>query len=81
MEITIPSIISLVTFMIGYISKFLGINSKYIPLQNIIIGIISGIIIYVLKLESNIFNAIVICLISSLSAGGLYDSIKSNNTD
>lgn len=79
MEITIPSIISLVTFIIGYISKFLGINSKYIPLQNIIIGVISGVIIYGLKLEYNIFNAIVMGLISALSAGGLYDSINNKN--
>ena len=32
MEITIPSIISLMTLIIGYISKYLGLDSKYIKI-------------------------------------------------
>ena len=79
MEITIPSIISLMTLIIGYISKYLGLDSKYIPFQNIAIGVLSGILVYFLKLDTNIWSALVICLISALSAGGLYDSIKKNN--
>lgn len=81
MEITIPSVISLITLLIGYFSKYLGLNSKYIPLQNVIIGIISGIVIYFLKLSDNLLSAIVLCLISSLSAGGLYDSLKKGEND
>ena len=50
MEITIPSIISLMTLIIGYISKYLGLDSKYIPFQNIAIGVLSGILVYFLKL-------------------------------
>ncbi len=76
MEITISSIISLFTLLIGYLSKYLGLNSKYIPLQNIIIGLTSGIVAYLLGLNNNLLNSIIFCLISSLSAGGLYDSLK-----
>lgn len=75
-EITIPSIISLITLIVGYISKMLGLNSKYIPLQNIIIGILSGILVYLIKLNNNLLNSIIICLISALSAGGVYDTLK-----
>ena len=79
MEITIPSIISLMTLIIGYISKYLGLDSKYIPFQNIAIGVLSGILVYFLKLDTNIWSALVICLISALSAVSLYDYNKKNN--
>ena len=47
--------------------------------KNRFIGVLSGILVYFLKLDTNIWSALVICLISALSAGGLYDSIKKNN--
>lgn len=81
MEITIPSVISLITLIVGYVSKYFGINSKYIPIQNIVIGVISGIIVYFLGLNNNLFSSIVLCLISALSAGGLYDSLKKGEKD
>lgn len=86
MEITIPGIITFVTLIIGYISNHFNlIDKKYIPFQNITIGIISGVLVYIIGLESSISNAIIICLISSLGAGGLYDTLKTkkevNKTD
>jgi hypothetical protein len=77
MTLTVTSIITFVTLIIGSISKKYNlINKKYIPIQNIVIGLISGVIAYLTGLESNFFSAITICLISSLSAGGIYDTIK-----
>lgn len=76
MEITISSVISLITLIVGYVSKYFGINSKYIPIQNIIIGVISGVMVYFIGLNDSLYRSIVLCLISSLSAGGLYDSFK-----
>ena len=74
MELTAFSVISLVTLIIGFISKKLKIvDKKYIPLQNVVIGIISGFIVY---FETSIFRSIVLCLIGSLSAGGAYDALK-----
>lgn len=76
-ELTIPSIIASITLIIGVISKKLKlVNKKYIPIQNILIGVVSGIIVYCADLESTLFRAISVCLISSLSAGGLYDTFK-----
>lgn len=81
MEITIPSVISLITLIVGYVSKYFGINSKYIPIQNIIIGVLSGVMVYYLSLNDSLFKSIVLCLISALSAGGLYDSLKKGEKD
>ena len=77
MELTAFSVISLVTFIIGFISKKLKIvDKKYIPLQNVVIGIISGFIVYFAEIETSIFRSIVLCLIGSLSAGGAYYALK-----
>lgn len=64
MELTAFSVISLVTFIIGFISKKLKIvDKKYIPLQNVVIGFISGFIVYFAEIETSIFRSIVLCLI------------------
>ena len=77
MELTAFSVISLVTLIVGFISKKLSIvDRKYIPLQNVIIGIISGVIVYFAEIETSIFRSIVLCLIGALSAGGAYDALK-----
>lgn len=70
MEITIPSIITFVTLIMGMISKKFNImNSKHIPFQNVLIGIVSGVLVFLTDLEPNILNAIITCLIASLGAG------------
>ena len=82
MEMTIASIISSVTLLIGYISKrFNLVNSKFIPTQNIVIGLVSGLLVYLTGLEYNIYNAIVTCLISSMSAGGIYDTLHTRKEE
>lgn len=80
MEITIPSIITFVTLIMGMISKKFNImNSKHIPFQNVLIGIVTGVLVFLTDLEPNILNAIITCLIASLGAGGLYDTIKAKS--
>lgn len=78
---TVESIIGLVTtimtLIFGYISKKFGIvNKKYIPIQNICIGVFSGILCYFAGLSDNLLVIILTCLISSLGAGGLYDATQ-----
>ena len=78
---TVESIIGLVTtimtLIFGYISKKFGIvNKKYIPIQNICIGVFSGILCYFAGLRDNLLVIILTCLISSLGAGGLYDATQ-----
>lgn len=77
MELTIASVIAFVTLIVGEITKKFGlVDKKYIPIQSAVIGVVSGVICYVTNLEPNIINAIITCLISSLSASGLYDVIE-----
>ncbi len=77
MELTAFSVISLVTLIIGFVSKKLKIvDKKYIPLQNVVIGVVSGVIVYFAEIETTLFRSIVLCLIGALSAGGAYDALK-----
>lgn len=77
MEITIPSIITFVSLIMGYISKRFNIlDKKYIPIQNIFIGFFSGILVYLTGLNLNIYSAILTCFISSMASGGIYDTLN-----
>ena len=78
MEITYTIIIALVAYILGSITKLFvdKIPNKYIPIQNVIIGLISGLICYFTSVESNLLNAIVLCLIATMGAGGTADLIK-----
>lgn len=75
MEITYMVVIALITYILGAITKIFVdvIPDKYIPIQNVVIGIISGIVCYCFDIETNLFYALVICLLSTMSAGGFYD--------
>lgn len=83
MEITIDLIFALVqaivTAVLGTFLKDSVVPSKWIPIQNIVIGLISsGIAIY-FGLFANIPVAIFTCLAISLGVGGTYDVIQIKN--
>ena len=70
-------------YVSGEITKALidNIPNKYIPIQNVIIGALSGIMCFFVGLNKNIISSIALCLISSLSAGGIFDLIKTKTTN
>ena len=78
MDITYVVIITIVAYMLGSITKiFLDkIPNKYIPLQNVFIGITSALICYFTKIETNLLQAIVLCLMATMGAGGIADLTK-----
>lgn len=80
MEITVEIIFMLVqavvTAILGIFIKDNILPSKWIPIQNIVIGIISGIVALGFDLFVNAPIAIVTCLAISLGVGGGYDAIK-----
>ena len=80
MEITYVLIITLVAYVLGSITKIFiaTIPNKYIPLQNVIIGIISAFICYFTKIEPNLLQSIVLCLVATMGAGGIADLTKIN---
>ena len=76
MNLTITSVIAFVTLLLGQITKKIGlVDKKYIPIQNLIIGLLSGVICWLLELEPNVTKALITCVIASYGAGGLYDNL------
>ncbi|MBR6613157.1 MAG: hypothetical protein IKK84_00130 [Clostridia bacterium] len=82
MEVTVVSIISIVTAVVTYIfgflvKKFNILEKNYIPLQNLVIGIVAGVVCSVLNIEGmDMTTALIVCLTSALGAGGAYDLTK-----
>ena len=80
MELTIKSVILAVTLILGQITKKMGwIDKRYIPWQNLLIGLISGVICWLCNLENNLATSLMKCVITSYGAGGLYDNINIKN--
>ena len=75
MKITYIIIVGLVAYVLGAITKIFidKVPNKYIPIQNVIIGIISALICYFCKIEENLLQSIVLCLIATMGAGGVAD--------
>ena len=81
MEITYVIIIAIIAYICGAITKIFvdSIPNKYIPIQNVIIGVISAIICYFTGIEPNLLQAIVLCLVATMGAGGIADLINIKN--
>lgn len=78
MEITYVVIISIITYICGAITKCFvdKIPNKYIPIQNVVIGLIAGFVCYFTKVETNLLQSLVLCLVASMGAGGIADLSK-----
>ena len=71
-------VVGIVTYILGAITKIFidTIPNKFIPIQNVLIGTISGLICYFTVIEPNLLQALVLCLIASMGAGGTADLIQ-----
>ena len=80
MEITFELIFTVVTAVVtgvlGSITKNRVIPSRFIPLQNIGIGIIAAIVATYFNLFDNYAVAIIVSLAMALGVGGAYDATK-----
>lgn len=78
MEITYVVIVAIVAYAFGAIVKLKWdkMPNKYIPIQNVLIGIASGFICYFAGVETDLTQAIFLCLIATMSAGGIADLTK-----
>lgn len=83
MEITYVIIIAIIAYICGAITKIFvdSIPNKYIPIQNVVIGVISAIICYFTGIEPNLLQAIVLCLVATMGAGGIADLINIKNKE
>ena len=81
MEITYVVIIAIVAYILGAITKIFidSVPNKYIPIQNVIVGIISALIWYFTGIEPNLLQALVLCLVATMGAGGIADLINIKN--
>lgn len=81
MEITYVVIIAIIAYILGAITKLYveEIPNKFIPIQNVIIGAISAVICYFTGIEPNLLQAIVLCLVATMGAGGVADLINIKN--
>ena len=79
-EMIMAVVTGIVTYIFGIIAKkFNWIESKYIPIQNAIIGMIAGMICYMLKVtEADLLTSIIYCIIGAMASGGTYDLTKTN---
>lgn len=83
MEITYVVIIAIIAYIFGSITKIFidEIPNKFIPIQNVIIGVISAIICYFTGIEPNLLQSIVLCLVATMGAGGIADLINLKNKE
>ena len=81
MEITYVVIIAIIAYIFGAITKLYveEIPNKFIPIQNVIVGAISAVICYFTGIEPNLLQAIVLCLVATMGAGGVADLINIKN--
>lgn len=79
MEVIITVVTALVTYAFGVLAKKFGwLESKYIPVQNLVIGILAGFLTYSLGLSPDLTTALMLCLFASLGAGGTHDLTQIN---
>ena len=83
MEITYVVIIAIIAYICGAITKLFieQIPNKYIPIQNVAIGIVSALVCYFTGIETNILQAFVLCLVATMGAGGVADLINIKNKE
>ena len=83
MTFNVSVIIALVAYILGAITKAFisAIPNRFIPLQNLIIGIISAIVCVYIKIEPNFITALVACLMATMSAGGVSELIKNMKSE
>ena len=82
---TIENIFVFSTAVISYVfgllaKKFNWVESKYLPIQNFAIGLVSALLYYLIIDNSDISNAVVMAF-SGLIAGGFYDLTKTKKEE
>ena len=71
-----------VAFLMREITKKYNKNrAEYIPVQNLLIGIIAGVLIYFSGLNTNILNAILTSIFASMYSGDVYDAMKTKKEE
>ena len=75
-EIIFGVVQAIVTAIAGIIFKKTDVPARYIPIQNIIIGVICGLLAYYFGIYTDIPTSLMLCLAISLGVGGAYDLVQ-----
>lgn len=67
--------IALIMGLAEVVKKF-GLDSKYIPLFDLGVGILSGVVVYGIAMSYGVLNGIIVGIALGLSACGLFSGIK-----
>ena len=67
---------ALVTAVLGTFTKRGRVPKKYIPIQNIIIGLLAALVAFYFGIYNDVFLAMFVCLATSLGVGGAYDATE-----
>ena len=81
MEFIFALVTAIVTTVLATILKKKVVPKKYIPLQNLIVGIISSVVAIAIGLYDNATMAVLICLGMSMGVGGAYDLSQTNKKE
>lgn len=76
MELIFSVVTAVVTGVLGAIMKNRVVPSKFIPIQNILIGLLAGCLALYFKLFNDAPTAMIVSLAISMGVGGTYDAIQ-----
>lgn len=77
-ELIFGLIQALVTAILGSFTKKGKVPKKYIPLQNIIVGVLAALVAFYFGVYTDLALAMFVCLFTSLGVGGAYDASQFN---
>lgn len=75
-ELIFAVVTAVITGVLGAFTKNRVVPSRFIPLQNIVIGLISAVVAVYFGLFNDIPTAIVMSLAIALGVGGAYDATQ-----
>lgn len=83
MQVNYLVIIGIVTYILATFTKLIwnDMPHKFIPVQNVIIALISTLICFLGKIEPNFIEAFIMCFTATMGAGGTHDLLKLFNKD
>lgn len=67
---------ALITAILGSFTKRGKLPKRYIPIQNIVVGLIAGLLAVYFNIYDDAVLSIFICLATSLGVGGAYDATQ-----
>lgn len=73
--------VALIIGLVEVIKRMELMPNKYLPLIDIILGMVSGVIVYGIHLEYGYVNGILLGIAMGLSACGLFSGIKNLTED